>query len=42
MVLTESEYLADGSLAHVQDILDDLNLNDQYKEEFKTLVDVTY
>ncbi len=42
MVLTGSEYLADGSLAHVQEILDDLNLNDQYREEFRTLVDNTY
>lgn len=40
MVLRGSEYLGDGSCEDVLDMLDDINLNDEYKEEFYHLVDL--
>lgn len=38
MVLSDSEYIADGSLRHVKDVLDELKLSDEYQEEFVDLV----
>lgn len=40
MVLRGSEYVGDGSCEDVLDILDDIKLNDEYKEEFYHLVDL--
>ncbi len=39
MLLTDSEYKGDASYEHVVDTLNDLNLNDEYREEFKELVE---
>lgn len=38
MYLTDSEYLADGSLRHVKTILNEQEWDDEYKEEFVDLV----
>lgn len=40
MVLRGSEYLGNGSCEDVLDMLDDITLNDEYKEEFYHLVDL--
>lgn len=38
MVLNDSEYIADGSLRHVKRVIYELELDDEYKEEFAELV----
>ena len=38
MVLTDSEYIGDGSLRHLKKMLDDIDLSDEYREEFADLV----
>ena len=38
MVLKDSEYLADGSLRQVKNLLDEVDLSDEYREEFADLV----
>lgn len=40
MVLRDSEYLGDGSYEDILDMLDDIDLDDEYKEEFYNLVDL--
>lgn len=40
MALRGSQYLGDGSYEDILDMLDDIDLNDEYKEEFYHLVDV--
>ncbi len=39
MILTKSEYIDEGSLKRVIKKLDSIDLNDEYKEEFRELVD---
>lgn len=39
MVVRDSEYVVDGSLKHVLKTLDTIDLDDEYKEEFYTIVD---
>lgn len=39
MVLRNSEYLADGSMEHVSKTLKSIRLNDDFKKEFKELVE---
>lgn len=38
MILNGSEYLAEGGMRHVKDVLDEIELTDEYKEEFVDLV----
>ena len=38
MVLTDSEYIGDGSLRHVKQVLDDMEFEDEYRDEFVDLV----
>lgn len=40
MALRGSEYLGDGSYEDILDMLDDIDLDDEYKEEFYNLVDL--
>lgn len=40
MVLRDSEYLGDESYEDILDMLDDIDLDDEYKEEFYNLVDL--
>ena len=39
MILRGSDYVADGSYNHILEVLDDVELDDEYKEEFRELVD---
>jgi len=39
MILRNSEYVADGSLRHVMNTLNEIRLNDEYKQEFAELVE---
>ena len=39
MILRDSDYLGDGSYKQVLDLLDDVRLDDEYKEEFYQLVE---
>ena len=41
MILRDSEYIADGSLKQIMDELKDMNLEDEYREEFEELVLMT-
>ena len=38
MVLSDSEYLADGSLEHVRSILEEMKTSDDYRKEFVRMV----
>jgi Ca-activated chloride channel family protein len=39
MLLKNSEYKGDASYDHVLETLNDIQLNDEYREEFKELVE---
>lgn len=39
MILSKSEYVNEGSLKRVIKKLDSIDLDDEYKEEFRELVD---
>lgn len=42
MILRRSEFVGDGSIKHICETLSNLNLNDEYKQEFSDIVNNTY